>query len=131
MNWRQIEGMLFCHVPPGPFDMGSGDDDGMAFGDEKPLRADTPLDYGYWIAQHPVTNAQFNLFIKAGGYAHADYWKEAAALGLWRAPGEYAHGIYQWNKEKQDYDRIKQYWLKGPWDFSEPYQPAPTILWWE
>ena len=36
------------------------------------------LDYGFWIARYPMTVAQFQAFIAAGGYARREWW---TALG--------------------------------------------------
>ncbi len=56
-----------CYVPPGPFWMGSGDDDAMADDNEKPLHQQN-VPYGYWIGRFPVTVAQFKLFVEQSGY---------------------------------------------------------------
>ena len=48
-------------VPGGTFLMGSND-----FYPERPVRRVT-LD-GFWIDEHPVTNAEFRRFVKATGY---------------------------------------------------------------
>jgi len=59
-----LEQMEFCYVPPGFFQMGSGDDDSMGDQDEKPIhRVDIP--FGYWIARYPVTVAQLRPFAEA------------------------------------------------------------------
>ena len=63
--------MEFCQVPAGDF----------WSGDWKPQR--TKLDYGYWIAKHPVTVAQYALFLEAGGYREERYWPEAKVAGVW------------------------------------------------
>lgn len=67
-----LPGMEFCYVPPGPSMMG----------EENQTEA---FDYGYWIGRHPVTNAQFSEFVKAGGYRKARYWKEASGDGAWKS----------------------------------------------
>jgi len=77
-----LEGMELCYVPRGPFWMGSGDEDEMAWADEKPLhQVDIP--YGYWIARYPVTNAQFHLFTEDPEGYRADSWWTKAGLE-WR-----------------------------------------------
>ena len=58
------DAMQFCWVPPGPFLMGSGDDDGLAFPDEKPRRT-LNLGSGFWIGRYPVTVAQFRRFVES------------------------------------------------------------------
>jgi formylglycine-generating enzyme required for sulfatase activity len=69
--------VLWCYVPPGPFMMGSSDDDGMAYSDEKPQHRNESITDGYLISRHPVTNAQFAAFVEAGGYQERRYWTEA------------------------------------------------------
>ena len=34
----------------------------------------------YWIARFPVTQAQFQQFVNAGGYQNPDFWPEAYAM---------------------------------------------------
>lgn len=58
-------GMDFMRVPAGKFLMGSdnGDDD------EKPQHS-VAIPYDYWMARFPVTNEQYNLYVKAKGINH-------------------------------------------------------------
>jgi formylglycine-generating enzyme required for sulfatase activity len=92
-----VEAMQLCYIPPGPFRMGSGEDDEMAFDDERPLH-EQAIDYGYWLARYPVTVAQFATFAEASGFAPADpdalqddsnrpvrwvSWYQALAFGDW------------------------------------------------
>ncbi|HUW94684.1 MAG TPA: SUMF1/EgtB/PvdO family nonheme iron enzyme [Anaerolineae bacterium] len=60
-----LEQMEFCYVPPGVFQMGSGDEDDFAEQNEKPLRS-VEIPYGYWIARFAVTVAQLRAFAEAG-----------------------------------------------------------------
>ena len=50
-----LEKMPFCHIPAGPFLMGSSDEDEQAYGDEKPQK-EVVIDYDYWMGMYPVTN---------------------------------------------------------------------------
>jgi hypothetical protein len=45
---------------------------------------------GFLIARLPVTNAQFHLFVKDGGYRNPDWWGEAQAAGVWDPDRGYA-----------------------------------------
>jgi formylglycine-generating enzyme required for sulfatase activity len=58
----KIKDMPFCLVPPGDFQMGSNDGH---YNDEKPVHTQTIAE-PYWIAQYPVTNAQWKLGVDAG-----------------------------------------------------------------
>jgi formylglycine-generating enzyme required for sulfatase activity len=55
-------------VPAGEFTMGSND-----YGDEKPIHRVYLSEYQ--IARHPVTNAQYELFVKATSYAAPEHWE--------------------------------------------------------
>jgi len=61
-NDLKIKDMSFCLVPIGTFNMGS--DDGY-YSDEQPVRPQR-IEQPYWIAQFPVTNAQWQVAVKAG-----------------------------------------------------------------
>lgn len=69
-----VEGMEFCFMPAGPFWMGEGKEQHLC-------RA---VDQDCWIGRYPVTNAQFQAFVAAGGYGEKSYWPEAAEAGFWR-----------------------------------------------
>jgi len=69
--------LLWCYVPPGPFVMGSTDDDEMAWDDEKPQHHNETITEDYLISRYPITNAQFTAFVEAGGYRERQYWTEA------------------------------------------------------
>ncbi len=67
--------ILWVEIPPGPFPMGSAEDDAVADSDEKPRhRVDIP--YRYWIARYPITVAQYRCFVEAGGYDTPRWWTE-------------------------------------------------------
>jgi len=91
------DAMVFCHVPAGPFWMGSGEDDPDAYDDERP-RHQVNLRYDYWIGRYPVTVAQFRAYLQATGrapeYSHSLQdpgnrpvrwvnWHEARAFCAW------------------------------------------------
>ncbi|MCP4935125.1 MAG: SUMF1/EgtB/PvdO family nonheme iron enzyme [bacterium] len=58
-----IDQMRFCWVPKGDFYMGS--DTGKA--EEKPMHLNTHLAYDYWLAEFPVTVAQFRQYVQESG----------------------------------------------------------------
>lgn len=80
----ELAAMEFCYVPPGAFWRGDP-------GGEK---LDRSLTEGYWIAKYPVTVAQYDLFVQAGGYMRQDWWSEAEKAGCWRESGE-CKGAYE------------------------------------
>jgi formylglycine-generating enzyme required for sulfatase activity len=90
-----VDAMEFCHVPAGPFWMGSEEDD--AYEDEKPRhRCDIP--YAFRMARYPVTVAQFQEYVRESGNPLDDparfrgqanapvgrvSWDEALAFCVW------------------------------------------------
>ncbi len=103
-----IEQMAFCYVPPGPFALG---DSSQAY------KLDTP----YWVARFPVTYAQYQRFVEAGGYHHEAYWAEARYASFWQSTGF-----------KGRYDSRPR---TEPRRFPEPYglpnHPVVGISWYE
>jgi toxoflavin biosynthesis protein ToxD len=71
---RDIE---FVRVPAGKFLMGSKNDHKLAYDDEKPQHT-VDIHYDYWMARYPVTNGQYNDYVKARGIKHpvADWQKK-------------------------------------------------------
>lgn len=104
-----LDEIPFCYVPAGPFWMGSSEEE-----DEKE-HLNASLDYDFWLAQHPVTNAQYDLFVKAGGYAQASLWSEAKEASHWK-DGKYG-------------DRERPFDLGSP--FTLPNHPVVGISWYE
>ena len=103
-----IEGMQFCHVPAGPFWMGS-DDDPDAYGDEKPAH-ELDIPYDYWMGRYPVTGAQFRFFVSDPEGYRGDGW--------WTRDG------LKWRGDRA-----------GPYDIGEPYSPpnhpVSAVTWYE
>ena len=100
----------WIEIPAGPFIMGEG---------EGQYTHDIP--YTYWISRYPITNAQFQVFVDAGGYEKPQYWREAKQIGVW------GNGrVKGWMDEEP---RV------GPVDFGEPYNlpnhPVVGITWYE
>ena len=62
-----VDAMPFCWVPGGSFWMG-----GDRYDDEKPQHLNEHLDHDYWLAQYPVTVAQFREYVEASGNAPDD-----------------------------------------------------------
>ena len=70
---NEVDAMRFCYVPAGSFYMGKGqfDEESEAWRPETPAMA-YQLEYGYWIAQYPVTVAQFRSFVDDSGFDVGD-----------------------------------------------------------
>ncbi len=97
--------MDWCWVPGGKFQMGGSDYDS-----EKPIH-DAHVD-GFWLARYPVTNAQYRLFMEAGGY---DKQK------LWTAEGWQARQKEKWTEPR--------YWGNAKWNGGQ--QPVVGVRWYE
>jgi len=65
-NMTLIPDIEWCEVPAGEFIMG-----------EKDKQHTLDLPYSYKAAKYPITNAQYRLFVEAGGYGERRYWTAA------------------------------------------------------
>jgi formylglycine-generating enzyme required for sulfatase activity len=106
-----LEGMQFCYVPPGAFWMGEGKEQHM----------NQDLDYGYWMARYPLTVAQFQAFVEAGGYQEPRHWPEAQAAGVWQS-GK-VQGLWEGKPRDRPYE------LGEP--FNLPNRPVVGVTWYE
>ena len=123
----------FLRIPGGPFSMGTDKKEipGLvkAFGGDKDWYKDeTPKHTlslpGFYLGRFPVTNAQFQAFVDAGGYNHAAYWIEAPR----HAGGGLRTGV-AWSRigvEKNESD---------PDNYGEPFNlanhPVVGVTWYE
>ncbi len=77
-----IDHMQLCLIPFGSFLMGArSKKEKPSFKDEQPQHF-VELS-AFWIGRQPITNAQFDAFAYAGGYAEARFWEEAIEAGYW------------------------------------------------
>ena len=115
-----VDQMPLGYIPPGSFLMGSSDTDKDARDNEKPQH-EFNIDYGYWLAKYPVTNAQFTTFVEDGGYGNSAYWPEAAKVGNWQ-DGQFKG---RWDDDPRS----------APYNFGEPFSlgnhPVVGISWYE
>jgi len=79
LDWVQIK--------PGPFMMGSDQiTDADAYPDELPQFTCTLIRQPYRISRYPITIAQYQIFVNAGGYSQAQYWTKAG--WAWRTENQ-------------------------------------------
>ena len=102
IEWRDI--------PQGPFRMG-----------EEKKSFEYHIRYAYKMSRYPITNAQYQAFVEAGGYKTKDFWQEAKAAGVW--------SVGQVKGRFDDYPR------EGPYDRGEPFNlpnhPVVGVTWYE
>jgi len=105
-------------------------DDPDAFEDEMP-QFEYDLPYDYYVARYPVTNAQFQAFVRAGGYGKPGYWPEAEAAGVWAR--DKVRGVTL-RRRKERFEEVEE-WREGPADFGEPFSlpnhPVVGMTWYE
>ena len=78
-GWPDID---WIEIPPGPFIMGFKEGEAK-FNYEKPQFTCGLIKNPYRISRYLITVAQYDVFVKAGGYGEARYWPEAKAANLW------------------------------------------------
>ncbi len=132
-----LPAIVWCHVPPGPFVMGSVKGEEKASPEERPQQ--TLRLSGFLISRYPITNSQYCPFVEGGGYDDKHYWTEEG--WAWRI-GEREADLHLIEDEKQR--RSYAEWLAGrPADKrSQPYwwgdsqwglpnRPAVGLTWYE
>ncbi len=98
----------WVEIPAGPFIMGEGGKQ-----HEVPLPA-------FRISRYPITNAQYELFVEAGGYAERRYWAEAEKAEVWQ--GGRVKGLWGEARDRQD-----DYGTP----FNLPNHPVVGVTWYE
>jgi formylglycine-generating enzyme required for sulfatase activity len=99
----------FVEIPTGPFLIGEDNEQHeLSLSD-------------YYIARYPVTVAQFDAFVQAGGYGVAQYWPDAEAAGFW------SRGQFQGRYDEELRDRPVAY--GDPFDL--PNHPIVGVTWYE
>ncbi len=87
----------WVEIPGGEFVMGEG---------REQHKVNLPA---FYISRYPITNAQYKLFVEAGGYRERKYWTEAG---------------WKWKKDRAEPERY------GP-PFDLPNHPVVVITWYE
>ena len=106
LNDKGLPDIGWVNIPQGAFHMGSAQDD------DNPPREEI-IEKDFHIARYPVTNAQYEAFIRAGGYDDkSPYWGEA--------------GLH-WLQESSR--RQPQYWQDFPRNI--PNCPVVGVTWYE
>jgi formylglycine-generating enzyme required for sulfatase activity len=111
-------------VPAGSFLMGTSEQAAQAlvgpdipawvkkeFPSEQPEH-EVHLTHGYWIDQYEVTNAAFQAFIDAGGYATREHWSDDGWAWLSKQPSR-SGCLYQKSKDKADYPCVRITWYEA------------------
>jgi formylglycine-generating enzyme required for sulfatase activity len=100
----------WVEVPPGPFVMGSKEDD-SSWGDERPQFTCDLIAKPYRVSRYPITVAQFRCFVEARGYENERFWTGAG---------------WAWRQKES---------VTGPEDYGEVFQtpnhPRVGVSWYE
>ncbi len=124
--------IAWCEVPAGSFLRGSVDDKMNPFSSSVKETPQQEINLpAYRISRYPVTNAQYETFVEAGGYSQAEYWPQATKAGYWDE-GKVKRVIIE-----VEGGRIKEQeeWAERPYDFGHPFNlvnhPVVGINWFE
>jgi len=90
-----------------------------AYDDEMPQHQLTLPDF--YISHYPITNAQFQTFVKAGGYQNPRFWHEAQQAKIWQDGAVKG----RWDDKPRS----------QPYNFGEPFNlsnhPVVGVTWYE
>jgi formylglycine-generating enzyme required for sulfatase activity len=105
------------------------------------LGSHAPVPYPFWIAKYPITNRQYERFLKADDYAKEEYWldfekfdENGKPMGLRKDDG------LKWLQEKlKDYTYFPretwkvepEYWDNPEFGIAQPSNPVVGITWFE
>ena len=117
---QRAEAGRWQRIPVGPFSMGNDDEvDDLSYDDERP-RHTQHIQHDYAISRFPITNAQFDEFVKDNGYVRAEFWGAAIAPGCWES-----------GKVRDYTDTLRE----CPENYGEPFNlpnhPVVGITWYE
>ncbi len=136
-----------CHTIPdiawvkilsGQFQMGSTDDDKDANSFEKPVH-EISVDE-FYISSFPITNAQYQCFIDAGGYNNEHYWQTPKSSLAWRQgeqpdlsllqdlSDDLRRGYEKWLLADTQRD-LPRFWEERRWN--NPNHPLVGVSWYE
>jgi len=103
----------YVEIPHGEYILGEDSDSRPESGSRRrPSGRRFTLDQSFRIARYPMTNSQYALFVKEGGYEQARWWSE---------------GGRRWLAESGE--RQPSFWRRGKWN--NPSQPVVGVSFWE
>ncbi len=121
----------FIEIPPGPFVMGSQEGDKDAWEDKSGNPAMLTTDYRYWLARYPVTVAQFQCFIEAGGYEDSAWWTPTG--WSWRQ-GHWDNQVEEdWLRDRLRSRPVELRQAPMEWNVQRAYpnRPVVNVCWFE
>ncbi|MEE9356685.1 MAG: formylglycine-generating enzyme family protein [Methylococcaceae bacterium] len=130
-----IPDIVWEKIPAGEFQMGSTDDDQDAYDHEKPSHHVKVNEF--YISRYPITNAQYQCFIEAGGYDNESYWQHPKAALDWLKGqaadlsflSEEGRNIWQDWLTKDTQRHVPRFWEDRNW--ANPNHPVVGVCWYE
>jgi formylglycine-generating enzyme required for sulfatase activity len=108
--------MEFVLVSAGKFLMGSTKENKSAFDDERPQHT-VDIPYDYWIARYPVTNEQYNKYVKAKGISHpVSGWENKKDHPVFYVKWVDAMGYCNWLKSQLPSEIIIRLPTEAEWE---------------
>lgn len=105
------------------------------------LGSRAPVPYPFWIAKYPVTNRQYERFLKADDFTKEEHWldfqkydENCKSIGVWKDDG------LKWLQEKlKDYIYFPretwkvepEYWEDPEFSIAQPENPVVGVTWFE
>jgi formylglycine-generating enzyme required for sulfatase activity len=83
----------------------------------------------FTLARYPVTNAQYQLFIDAGGYDPAAPWWDAPARAWLSRDDVATEGLERW--QRRDHKDRPEWWEKERFGIARPNYPVVGVSWYE
>jgi len=135
-----LPNLVWCEAPSGVFTMGTLEEEIPTLvkklrGEAEWYKYETPQHEislpTFYISRYPVTNAQYEAFVKAGGYQEGRHWTEAKVVGIWEK-GKVLRRVFTLEEGKP---KDEKEFSDKPFDFGQPFNlpnhPVVGVCWYE
>ena len=144
-DWEAPD-ILWVYVPASPFTMGSVKDEKLDFAGKPPAHTLSLPDFhahtltlpDFYIGRFPITNAQYGVFVAAGGYEDETLWtsegwawRQGAEIDLSPIDDEQLKKEHaDWLKNRPRERRGQPYWCDDP-KWGRATRPVVGVTWYE